>query len=480
MTLPFTGKRASNSIEDFQGFLAKARCDARAGHKGMRRAPGEGGLKAAARRSRVGRPGVHRIPEPPLVRNYHADSGVARLLPEKIEFWDETLRDGEQTPGVHYTPEEKLRIATLLSEIGVDVMDVGIPVVSQDEYRAVKAIAGAGLDASVMAAARAVRRDVEACVECGVDEIALFIAASDLHLKFKLNMTRDQALEAAVREVEYAKAHGLKVSFVTEDTFRADFDYIVQLYNASIDAGAERVVLADTVGTATPSLMRWFVARVRERFKPAQLSVHCHDDLGLAVANSLAALESGVEVPHACVNGLGERAGNASLEELVMALEVLYGRKTGLDISRLYEASTLVERLSGIPIPVNKAVVGYNAFSHESGIHADGVIKATATYEPMQPEAVGRERRFIFGKHTGSTAVLDKLRRAGVDATKDQVALLVQMIKETAERGSKEEQTRFIEAYREREEKRRGIGEDAFWDLARRAGLAAPKRKREP
>ncbi len=419
--------------------------------------------------------GGEAIPEPPLVHNYHLVSGVAASLPERIEFWDETLRDGEQTPGVHYTPEEKVEIATLLSEIGVHIIDVGIPVVSRDEYKAVKAIAHAGLDASIMAAGRAVRRDVEACVECGVDEIALFIAASDLHLKLKLNMTREQALETAVREVEYAKAHGLKVSFVAEDTFRADLDYAMQLYNACIDAGAERVVLADTVGIATPSMMRWFLARVKERLKPAQLSVHCHDDLGLAVANSLAALESGVEVPHSCVNGLGERAGNASFEELVMALEVLYDRKTGIDISRLYEVSTLVERLSGIPIPVNKAVVGYNAFSHESGIHADGVIKATATYEPMQPEAVGRERRFIFGKHTGTSAVVDKLRRAGVEASKEQVHRLVETIKETAERRSKDEQIRFIEAYREREETRRGVSEDEFWDLVRKAGVPVPK-----
>jgi len=381
---------------------------------------------------------------------------------------------------VSYTPKEKLEIATALSEIGVDVMDVGIPVVSRDEHAAVKRIANAGLEASVMAAARAVRRDVEACVECGVDEIALFIAASDLHLKLKLNMTRDKALETAVREVEYAKAHGLKVSFVTEDTFRADLDYAVQLYNACIDAGAERVVLADTVGIVTPPLMRWFLGRVKERFKHAQLSVHCHDDLGLAVANSLAALECGVEVPHATVNGLGERAGNASLEELVMALEVLYGRKTGIDVSRLYEVSTLVERLSGIPIPVNKAVVGYNAFSHESGIHADGVIKATATYEPMQPERVGRERRFVFGKHSGSAAVADKMRRAGIDASPEQVARIVARVKETAERRSKDEQIRFIDAYREREERRRGIGDAEFWAIARKAGVKVPRKPRMP
>src|SRR3989449_9713171 len=317
--------------------------------------------------------------EEPLVHNYIVEGGLAKRLPKKIIFWDETMRDGEQTPGVYFSPEEKLQIATTLSEMGVDIMDVGIPVVSKEEARGVKLIASAGLDASILAACRAVRRDVEACVECDVDEVSVFIACSDLHLKYKLNMTREQVLDAAVRECEYAKAHGVGVTFVTEDTFRADFDYVVKLYNAAIDAGATRVVLSDTVGYTSPTMMRWFIERVKKRFKPAQLSVHCHNDFGLAVANSLAALEAGVEGPHTCVDRVRERGGEASFEELVMALEVLYGYKTGIDVSRIAEVSKLVEQLSGIPIAVNKAVVGYNSFSHESGIHADGVIKMTST-----------------------------------------------------------------------------------------------------
>ncbi|MBI4416620.1 MAG: 2-isopropylmalate synthase, partial [Euryarchaeota archaeon] len=212
-------------------------------------------------------------PDEPLVHNYIVEQGLSRNLPHRIYFWDETMRDGEQTPGVYFSPEEKLEIATTLSEMGVHTMDVGIPVVSKEEFRGVKMIANAGLDASIMAAARAVRRDVEACVECDVDEISVFIACSDLHLKYKLNMTREQVLEAAVREVEYAKAHGLKVTFVTEDTFRADLDYVTTLYNACIDAGAQRAVLSDTVGIMTPSGIKWYIEQVKKRFKPAQLSV---------------------------------------------------------------------------------------------------------------------------------------------------------------------------------------------------------------
>ncbi len=410
-----------------------------------------------------------------LVHNYIVEHKLAANLPEKIVLWDETMRDGEQTPGVAFSPEEKLRIATLLDSMGVPLMDVGIPVVSTEEARGVKLIADAGLDASIMAAARAVRKDVEACVDAGVDEIALFIACSDLHLKYKLNMTREQVKEAAVRETEFAKAHGLKVSFVTEDTFRADLDYVQELYTACIEAGATRAVICDTVGVMTPVGIRWFFEQVRARIPKVQLSFHGHNDFGLAVANSLAALEAGVDVPHTCVNGLGERSGNASFEELVMALEALCKHSTGIDVSRLYEVSRLVETLSGIPVGVNKPVVGYNAFSHESGIHADGVIKHTATYEPIQPEQIGRTRQFIYGKHTGTASVAERLKSNGVEASKEQVQSLVQLIKEYSEGKSKMDAQAFIELFREREERRRGITDDEFWVLARRAGIPLPK-----
>jgi len=409
-----------------------------------------------------------------LVKDYLAASGITATLPKGFLLLDETMRDGEQTPGVFFTPEEKLELATMMSGMGVDIMDVGIPVVSPEEHRGVKLVANAGLEASILAAARAVRRDVEACVECGVDEVSVFIACSDLHLKYKLQMTREQVLERSVAECEYAKDHGLKVTFVTEDTFRADMDYVVELYNANIDAGAERIVFADTVGLMTPAAMKWWLAQVTPRLKPAQLSVHCHDDFGLAVANTLAAMESGVQVPHVCVNGIGERSGNTSLEELVLLLETLYHYDTGIDTTKLYALSRRVEELTGIPVAVNKSVVGYNAFSHESGIHADGVIKHSWTYEPIQPEKIGRERRFIFGKHTGSTAVEDKLKKHGVAFTKEQLQALLAGIKDLAEKRTKGEEAAFIQVYREREEKRRGVSDEEFWRLARQVGIQGP------
>ena len=419
--------------------------------------------------------GGRSIPEEPLVHNYLIEAGLAARVPKDIRIWEETLRDGEQTPGVAYTPEEKLQIASLLDEIRVPIMDVGMPVVSKEEARAVRTIANAGLDATIMAAARTVRKDVEACIACDVDEIALFTAGSDLHIKQKLGMTREQVRDAAVRETEYVVAHGVEVSFVTEDTFRADLGFVVDLYNACTEAGAHRAVICDTVGVMTPEGIKWFFARLKPRLQAKELSFHGHNDFGLAVANSLAAIEAGVTVPHTCVNGLGERSGNASFEELVVALEALYGYDTGIDVSRIYELSQLVERLSGIPVGMHKPLVGHNAFAHESGIHAHGVIKHTATYEPIQPEKIGRQRTFVFGKHTGSLAVAEKLRGRGVEATPDQVAELVKLIKDFAETRSKEDQVAFIASFRERSARRRGVTDEEFWALARKARLAVPK-----
>jgi isopropylmalate/homocitrate/citramalate synthase len=226
----------------------------------------------------------------------------------------------------------------------------------------------------------------------------------------------------------------------------------------------------------TPPGIRWFFERLGERLKPTELSFHGHNDFGLAVANSLAALEAGVRVPHTCVNGMGERAGNASFEELVLALEALYGYDTGIDVSRLYELSQLVERLSGVPVGVAKPLVGPNAFAHESGIHAHGVIKHTATYEPIQPERIGRQRTFVFGKHTGSLAVAEKLRLRGLDATPDQVAQLVRLIKDFSEARSKEDQRAFIASFRDRVQRQRGVTDEEFWSLAEKSGIAVPKR----
>ncbi len=409
--------------------------------------------------------------ERPLVEDYHEHTSSERHFAEPIVFWDETLRDGEQMPGVHFSPEEKLRIAELLSEIGVSVINAGIPVVSEEEARAVRRLVEAGLKAKVLAAARTVPADVDAVIRSGATHLAVFIAASEVHLRYKLAMSQEQVLAAAVAAVTRGKEAGLHVAFVTEDTVRAPLDFVERLYRAVLDAGADRVVVSDTVGIMTPLTFRWFLKEFQRRVQPKDWSVHCHNDFGLAVANTLAALEVGVTSPHTCVNGLGERAGNAAFEEVAMALESLYGLKTGLDTSRLYEVSRLVEDLAGVPIAPNKALVGYNSFSHEAGIHTHGILKHTLTYEPIQPEKVGRRRQMILGKHTGRAAVVEKLKERRAVADDPLLQALLHEIKSRTEAGGKDRLVKLLQEYRALFE-RPGLSDEEFWKMVAKLGIA--------
>ena len=405
-----------------------------------------------------------------LVEDFHEGTVTDRKFANPIVFWDETLRDGEQTPGVHFTPEEKLRIAEVLSDIGVSIINAGIPVVSEEEAEAVRRVAGAGLKAKILAAARTVPSDVDAVIQSGATHIAIFVAASNVHLRYKLKMSQDEVLAAATRTVRQAKAAGLHVAFVTEDTVRAPFDFVEKLYRAVQAEGADRLVIADTVGIMTPLTFRSYLREFRRRVSPQDWSVHCHNDFGLATANTLTALEEGVNSPHVCVNGLGERAGNAPLEELALCLEKAYGVRTGLDLSRLYELSQLVEQLSGVPVSPTKAVVGYNAFSHEAGIHTHGILAHTLTYEPVQPEVVGRRRRMILGKHTGKSALVEKLKERGLQLPDPLLVELLQRLKASAETRSKEELEAFVREYRALFEQP-GISDEQFWQLVKEMGL---------
>jgi isopropylmalate/homocitrate/citramalate synthase len=405
-----------------------------------------------------------------LVEDYHTSTAAARQIPEHPILWDETLRDGEQTPGVHFSPEEKLRIAELLSDVGIPILNAGIPVVSEKEARAVDLLAHAGLKAKILAAARTVTADVDAVIRSGATHIAIFVAASNVHLRFKLKMTQDEVLAASLRTVRQAKAAGLHVAFVTEDTVRAPFDFVERLYREVQEAGADRLVVSDTVGIMTPLTFRWYLQEFRRRVEPRDLSVHCHNDFGLATANTLTALECGAIAPHVCVNGLGERAGNASLEEVVLCLESLYGVHTGIQTERLYELSQLVEEISGIPVAANKALVGYNAFSHEAGIHTHGILAHTLTYEPLQPEVVGRERQMILGKHTGKAALVEKLKERGMVATDPLLLDLLSRVKSETESRSKSELKQFLQEYRRLFE-RPGLSDAEFWTMVEVVGI---------
>jgi len=410
------------------------------------------------------------VTEPGLVEDYHSETARDRHLPESIVIWDETLRDGEQTPGVRFTPEEKLRIAEKLADIGVGVLNAGIPVVSPEEARAVRLLATAGLKSKVLAAARTVPADVEAVIDSGVTHIAIFVAASNVHLKYKLKMSPDEVVAASVRSVRRAKEAGLHVSFVTEDTVRAPFEFVERLYRAVQKEGADRLVVADTVGVMTPLTFRWYLAEFIRRVRPADLSVHCHDDFGLATANTLTALECGACAPHVCVNGLGERAGNAALEEVVLCLEGLYGYRTGIRTEGLYELSRLVEELSGVPILPNKAWIGYKAFSHEAGIHTNGILAHPLTYEPIQPAVVGRRRQMILGKHTGKAALVEKLKERGLHTTDLLLLDLLYRVKVEPGSRTKEDLRRFLREYRAIYESP-GLSDEEFWTIVDSMGI---------
>jgi isopropylmalate/homocitrate/citramalate synthase len=405
-----------------------------------------------------------------LVENYHSETASERHFANPIVFWDETLRDGEQMPGVHFSPEEKLTIAEKLGDVGIPLLNAGIPVVSEEEARAVRLLAGAGLKSKILAAARTVPADVEAVIRSGASHIAIFVAASEVHLRYKLKMTQEEVMTAAASSIRLAKQAGLHVAFVTEDTVRAPLDFVERLYTKALAEGADRLVVSDTVGIMTPLTFRYFLREFLRRVGPSDWSVHCHDDFGLAVANTLTALELGATSPHVCVNGLGERAGNASLEEVALALESLYGVNTGLKTEHLYDLSRLVEEIAGVPMAPNKALVGYNSFSHEAGIHTHGVLANTLTYEPLQPETVGRHRQMILGKHTGRAAVVEKLKERQCTASDQVLTELVRRIKLQGEARSKDDLRQFLEEYRGIYE-HPGISDSEFWRMVEELGI---------
>ena len=351
-----------------------------------------------------------------------------------IRVLDTTLRDGEQTPGVSLTIEEKLEIAKTLDALGVDVIEAGFPIVSDGEFAAVKAISRLGLKSTVCALSRVDKPDVDALISCDIPYGHLFIATSDLHLKYKLKITKEEALRKAVEGIEYAKAHGIKVEFSAEDSTRTDREFLGQMVRAVSELGIERIDLPDTVGTSTPERYADLVKFVHSQVN-TPLSTHCHDDYGLAVANSLAGIVAGCDQSHVTINGLGERAGNASLEEFVMAAQRLYDFKIGINTKLLYSTSRLVTKATGVFVQPNKAIVGENAFGHESGIHTHGVLNLPATYEPMEPELVGATRKIHAGKHSGPHGVAFELKNLGIEPTKEELKKILHRVKTIGDTG---------------------------------------------
>ena len=353
----------------------------------------------------------------------------------KVKFLDTTLRDGEQTPGVSLTLDEKLAIARGLDLLGVQVIEAGSAMTSDGERQSIKAIAASGLSAEICSYVRALPADVDTALACDVDSIHLVVSVSDLHIERKLRSDRKSVIRKAVEVTEYAKDHGLIVELSGEDASRADHDYLVSLYAAGIEAGADRLAFCDTVGVLVPEITYEIFRSLCNLSAP--VSIHCHNDFGMATANTVSALRAGASQAHVTVNGIGERAGNASLEEVVMILESLYKIETGIKCRDFYQLSRMVSRMTGLPLAPNKAIVGENAFTHEAGIHVHGLLADTKTYEPIPPETVGRKRRIVLGKHAGSASVELALREFGIGTTKDQLAQIVSRVKELGDKGKR-------------------------------------------
>ncbi|MRH41819.1 2-isopropylmalate synthase [Aquibacillus halophilus] len=350
----------------------------------------------------------------------------------QIKIFDTTLRDGEQSPGVNLNQLEKLEIAKQLERFGVDIMEAGFPASSKGEFEAVKKIAETIKNVSVTGLARAIKSDIdiawEALKSAKEPRLHIFIATSPIHMEYKLKKTPEQVIETAVEMVTYAKQKFTHVEWSAEDASRSDLDFLVNIIEKVIDAGATVINLPDTVGYTTPKeygeMFRYISENVSNIDK-ASLSAHCHDDLGMAVANSLAAMENGATQIEGTINGIGERAGNAALEEFAVALNIrndFYPYTTNLVLKEIKRTSDLVSKFTGMSVPGNKAVVGRNAFAHESGIHQDGVLKNTLTYEIITPELVGiQSNNLVLGKHSGRHAFKDKIIQLGFDLTDEKV-----------------------------------------------------------
>jgi len=363
---------------------------------------------------------------------------------DTVHIFDTTLRDGEQSPGFSMHREEKVRLARQLEQLGVDVIEAGFPIASPGDLEAVRAVGAEIRGCRVAALARAKQDDVDAALRAletaAKPRLHIFLATSDLHLKHKLRIERHEALDQVSRMVRFGSEHTEEVEFSAEDASRSDIDYLCDVAEAAAQAGATIINLPDTVGYSTPDEYGDIFRNVRERlsaYPNIVYSAHCHNDLGLAVANSLAAIGAGARQVECTINGIGERAGNASLEEIAVALhvrQIRYCAATNIRLEKIYSTSRLLTAITGVSVPPNKAVVGANAFAHEAGIHQDGILKNPLTYEIILPEKVGvPARTLVLGKHSGRNALRARLAELGYETTQTELAECYRMATELAD-----------------------------------------------
>jgi isopropylmalate/homocitrate/citramalate synthase len=395
-------------------------------------------------------------------------------LPSEIYIWDETLRDGEQSPTVYLTLDEKIHLTKLMDEIGVKLIAVGFPAVSESEKKIVKTIVNEDCKkATILGIARPKREDIDACIDADLSEIVVFMPISPIFRKTLKEAPEDQ-LEKIENSILYAKDNGLKVNWVSEDGTRCDFQHLKDVFQTAIKSGAERIVLGDTVGILTPQSTSYLFNRIKnEVLKPLEkeipMGIHTHNDFGLAVANTITGVIEGCQYPHTCINGYGERAGNAALEEVATILERL-GIKTGINLKKLPELSEVCEKYFCKPLSQYKPIVGDYAFSHESGLHIAAILAHPLTYEPINPHMVGRRRKFYLGKFSGSQSILhalkNKIEVLDLNIPDEIIKKIVSEVKKKHEESSKEELRKsFKKIKQELHKMTKGVGDREFFEI---------------
>ena len=395
-------------------------------------------------------------------------------LPDSIEIWDETLRDGEQSPTVYLTLDEKIHLAKVMDEIGVKLIAVGFPAVSDSEKKIVKTIVTENLNNStILGIARPREDDIDACIDADLKEIVIFMPISPIFRK-TLKQNANHQLKQIETAIHYAKDNGFKVNWVSEDGSRCDFDHLKDVFDTAIKAGAERIVLGDTVGILTPLSTSYLIKRIKEEVisplrKKIPIGIHTHNDFGLAVANTITGVIDGCKYPHTCINGYGERAGNAALEEVATILERI-GIRTGIDLTKLPELSEICEKYFCKPLSQYKPIVGDYAFSHESGLHIAAILAHPLTYEPINPRMVGRRRKFYLGKFSGtksvSHALQQKIKVLDLDIPIDIIRKISIEVKQKHETTSKEELRKSFNIIKEELKKvTKGVSDKDFFEI---------------
>jgi isopropylmalate/homocitrate/citramalate synthase len=422
-----------------------------------------------------------------LIANYnHLRKNLPPKLPDRIFVWEQTLREGVEAPAVFLTYVEKVKLAKMMDETGVSIINVGFPAFSEEEKNSVKRISNEGFQhACLTASARIIRSDIDVCLECGIREIAVFTAFNGLNLKHKLKKTKEEVLKKTVDTIEYAKKHGATVDFVLEDCSRTPLQEILQIFEAAVKAGADKLVIADSMGFLRPLSMRYLVSHIRDGLsesikKKVPLAVHCHNDFGLATANSLAAIEEGVEYVHTCVAGFGERAGCTPIEEVCTALELLYNIDTGIELDKLYRLSQLAEKTFALPIQFHKPLIGENAFSYEEDENIKEALANPLVFEPFPPEIIGRETFLYLGRQAGKNLVAKRLVQAEIKATPMQIDEIVRRIRGTHESFDKgEAQMTFYQIKRLMRDLRKSLSEEEFWKIVEQVTKQKPKLPQE-